>query len=57
MLREYFIYNFNLVRISLYSIFIVFPPSSFFNNTFNLFPDVHIEKPTYNCHEKKLKYF
>ena len=46
---EFNVYNCNPVNISLYAIFPTFPPSSCFNNTFNLFPDVHLNIPTFNC--------
>ena len=35
-------------KYSLYTILGVFPSSTSFSNTFSLFPDVHLDNPTYN---------
>lgn len=41
-------YSCNPVSISLYTMLGVFPSSTSFSNTFSLFPDVHLDNPTYN---------
>src|ERR1700679_2635374 len=37
------------ISISLYTMFGVLPPSTSFSKPFSLFPEVHLDNPTYNC--------